>query len=86
MVKDFLAKYPISTCGALNEHRIIIEIKEHDGDSWCKVIIPYWSENECVTRTVLNLAYHASLLDNVHVYLEPTNIIITFYKGLIEFS
>ena len=53
-IKQFLRKHPVNTGGAINEHKIIIK-EIDDGDSYYRLLIPFWSNNEYVVDSVLNL-------------------------------
>lgn len=83
-LKEFLAKYPIKTDGALKEHELFIDRKD-DGDIYFIVTIPFWSHNSSVVRSVINLLQEFLRSEFiVRIYLRDNAAVVHVFVNICD--
>jgi len=81
-VTQFILDNPIRTDGALTEYLISIDI-EDDGDSYSRVTLPFWFQNEQVVTDVLSFLTKAHAL-GAQVYLRNGEAVVDFFHSVCD--
>ena len=85
-INTVIEENKIETGGAYNEHIIEIEYK-NDGDSYYEIKIPFWSQNNYVVKSCLDLInklINASLGLGTSLYLRDNKFVIHIFESFCD--
>lgn len=80
-VRNWFKDHKIDTGGAINEYNFTITTHD-DGDVYCKVVIPLWSQNCIVTTSVINLLPKILMWDpHADIFFDKNSAIAIIYES-----